>query len=454
MKQYAIPIISMLLLGCSQVAVVGRKPEGPAPGSTPLIISDDGGWCWFESPRAMIRGDKLIIGSVASGWRDPSRKGDVEVIVHDMKGSKASTFELYDQLQLDDHDSPAILPRSDGRYLALFAKHNNENHFYYRISEPDDPLHWGEVQTFIPTPQTQLTYSNLFQLTAEKGRIYDFYRGLDNSFKPSFAYSDDLGATWTSGSVFIRVPSTQRHRPYVVYASNGTAAVHMLYTEAHPRDYDNSLYHVYYKDGQLHHTDGTPIRSLQEGLNSPDEGTRIFKGDPQHVAWCTNIVLDAQQRPVVVYSVQVGGAGLPQGQGGDDLRYRYARWDGKVWQDNALACAGTRLYAGEDDYSGLAAIEPDDPNVVYISTNSDPVTCSPLISEADGLRHYELFRGVTTDGGKNWHWTPITRNSVLDNLRPIRPPSDNRARALIWLRGKYRAYTDYQQQVMGLFWEK
>jgi len=93
-------------------------------------------------------------------------------------------------------------------------------------------------------------------------------------------------------------------------------------------------------------------------------------------------------------------------------------------------------------------------SVVASIIQSDPVTCGPLISEADGLRHFELFRGVTTDAGKTWKWTAITRNSWVDNLRPIRPPSDGRAQALIWLRGKYRAYTDYQQQVMGLFWTK
>ena len=35
--------------------------------------------------------------------------------------------------------------------------------------------------------------------------------------------------------------------------------------------------------------------------------------------------------PYAAYSVQVGSAGLPVGLGGDDHRYRYARWDGTVW---------------------------------------------------------------------------------------------------------------------------
>lgn len=444
MNRYALLTTLVLLTGCHGLTTQG----------VPVVLSNDGGWCWFESPRALIHGEKLLIGSVASGWNDPARKGDVELIVHDFRSGQTATAELHDKLQLDDHDSPALLARPDGRLLAMYAKHGNENRAYYRISEPNDPLKWGAVQTFIPSNSTRLTYSNLIQLPTENGRIYDFYRGLDNSFKPSYAFSDDQGATWTSGSVFIRVPSTQRHRPYVCYASNGTDTVHMLYTEAHPRDFDNNIYHIYYKAGTLHRSDGTPIRSLKEGLESPDEGTRIFKSDPDHVAWSTDIALDVKGLPVVVYSVQVGSAGLPPRQGGDDIRYRYARWDGKAWQDHPLAYAGTRLYSGEDDYSGLAAIDPDDPSIVYISTNADPVTGAPLQSSADGKRHYEIYRGITPDGGASWKWSPITQNSTQDNLRPIRPRSDSRRRALIWLRGTYRSYTDYQQEVVGLFWNR
>lgn len=445
MKLCSVLSIAYTLLVCGCSTTIDR---------TPIVLSEDGGWCWFESPRAIIRGDRLLIGSVASGWNDPSRRGDIELIVHDTKSGQTTAVELHDKLQLDDHDSPGLLLRPDGRLLAMYGKHGNENLCYYRISESNDPTKWGPVQTFSPSASTRMTYSNLYRLPAEKGRIYNFYRGLDNSFKPSFAYSDDDGATWTSGSVFIRVPSTQRHRPYVVYASNQTDTVHMLYTEAHPRDFDNSLYHIYYKGGALHRSDGTPIRSLQQGLDSPDEGTRIFRGDADHVAWSTDIVLDSQQRPVAVYSVQVGSAGLPQRQGGDDIRYRYARWDGRAWHDHAMAFAGTRLYAGEDDYSGLAAIDPDDPSIVYISTNADPVTGAPLTSTADGKRHYEIYRGLTPDGGATWRWTPITQNSTIDNLRPIRPSSDGHTRGLIWLRGEYRSYTDYKQQVVALLWNK
>jgi hypothetical protein len=419
----------------------------------PISLSTDAGYCWFEDRRALFVGERLLVGTVASGWADPARRGDIEAIVYDFDQQKVTSHELHDRLELDDHDSPAFLVRPDGRVLTLYAKHGTENHFYYRASTDASLLTWGAEQTFAPTSSTRLTYSNLFLLPAENNRIYDFYRGLNDSYKPSFAYSDDAGQTWTSGNIVINVPSAQKHRPYVRYASNGTDTVHLLYTEAHPRDFDNSLYHVYYKAGQLHASNGTQLRALSDGLSSPDQGTRIFQGSPDQVAWGVDVVVDDQQRPVAVYSVQMGSAGLPTGQGGDDIRYRYARWDGSAWRDNALAYAGSKLYSGEDDYSGLVAIDPEDPNVVFISTNANPSSGAPLISASDGARHYEIFRGTTANGGQTWQWAAVTRDSAVDNLRPLVPPaSAGGRRALLWLRGKYVSYTNYQQELVAVVW--
>jgi hypothetical protein len=157
-----------------------------------------------------------------------------------------------------------------------------------------------------------------------------------------------------------------------------------------------------------------------------------------------------------VFSVQRGGAA---GRGkrnnpadGMDLRYHYARWDGTSWQVNEIAHAGTRLYAGEDDYAGLAAIDPQHPDTLFISTNAEPTTGAPLTSAADGRRHWEIFRGDSPDRGRTWAWTAITRNSTSDNLRPIVPiwPAAGERRIVLWLRGTYRRYTDYDLDVVGL----
>ena len=397
-----------------------------------ITFNDDGAWSWFQDERAIIHRGKLIIGSA-------SRRGDIEATVYDLGTGALTRSTLQSQQRYDDHNAPAFLARPDGRVLAVYAKHGSENRFHYRLSSPDAET-WEPQRVFVPSETSRVTYSNLFSLRSEGNRIYNFFRGLDNSFKPSYAWSDDGGQSWNTGNVVIDVPATVRHRPYVKYASDGSSTIHFLYTEGHPRDFNNSVYHVYYRGGMLYRSDGRPIRSLREGLNEPGEGTRVFQGDPDSVAWVSDLHLDRRGHPVAVYSVQKNSAGLPPGQGGDDLRYRYARWTGTRWEDHEIAHAGSRLYAGEDDYTGNMALDPDDPDSVYISTNVDPVT---------GVRkpHYEIYRGTA---GPIWKWTPLTADSASDNIRPIVPKSGRGQTVVLWLRGQYTSYTNYDLAVVGM----
>jgi hypothetical protein len=115
-----------------------------------------------------------------------------------------------------------------------------------------------------------------------------------------------------------------------------------------------------------------------------------------------------------------------------------------------MARAGTKLYTGEDDYTGLAALDPHDPDTVFISTNADPATGAPLVSAADGHRHWEIFSGVTRDGGATWSWAPITRDSTQDNLRPVIPQWPGGSRIVLWARGDLKSYTDYRLDIVML----
>jgi len=421
-----------------------------AGDDTLITFNDDGGWCWFQDERVLWHRGRLIIGSVAAGVYDPARRGDVEILVYEPASGRKTLIELHDRLQVDDHNAPALLVRPDGRILAVYAKHGTENRFYYRITaHPHDPTRWDPERSFTPSESSRITYSNLHYLEKER-RLYNFFRGLDDTFKPSYAYSPDYGQNWVRGNVLIQVPGPFRHRPYVRYASNNRDEIHFFYTEGHPRNYDNSAYHAYYHRGNLYRSDGTLIGSLDRGLQQPAEGTRLFAGDADNVAWVSDIHLDDQGRPYVAYSVQKGGAGLPEKEHGQDHRYRYARWTGDRWLDFEVAYAGTRLYVGENDYTGNIALDPGDPTTVYISTNAHPRIGKPLISAADRLRHWEIFRGRTPDGGRSWEWTPLTRDSKADNIRPLVPYPDKERTAVLWLRGTYTTYTNYALEVVGL----
>lgn len=451
------------LASATAISLSAQEPARPpasradaSPLRAPVVLNDDGGWCWFQDERALVASGRLVFGSVAAGRSDPSRRGMVEATSVELATGTATRFRLSATPveragRYDDHDTPAFVVRGDGRLVAVWAGHGYDNRILSRVSlRPGDASAWGDERAFVPSPSSSVTYSNLHRLAGERGRIYDFYRGLDNRFKPSVAWSDDEGESFRGGGVVIDVPAAFRHRPYVKYASNGHDTVHLAYTEGHPRNFDNSLYHVYYRDGALYRSDGGHVRPLAEGLRDPVEGTRIFQGDPANVAWAIDLELDADGRPFVAYSVQKDSAGLSQGQGGSDHRYRLARWTGKAWDDREIAYAGTRLYAGEDDYTGGIALVPGDPTRVFISTDADPSTGAPLVSAADGQRHWEIFRGVSADEGRSWRWQALTRDSTADNLRPIVPRADGRGELLLWLRGRYRSYTDYGLEVVGL----
>ena len=70
---------------------------------------------------------------------------------------------------------------------------------------------------------------------------------------------------------------------------------------------------------------------------------------------------------------------------------------------------------------------------------TDPVTEAPLISMTDNVRHYEIFKGTTSDQGKTWSWEALTKNPMLDNIRPIMPKGGGKYEVLLWLRGSMKS---------------
>jgi hypothetical protein len=422
--------------------------------SPPLIkLNDNGAWSWFMDERAIVHNGKLLVGSVRSSKRG-YRFGDIpageigacEVAVHDLASGRSQVVTLHAPFEQDDHNGPSLHVRPDGRVVAIYSRHSVERKMFWRISQSDDLLTWGP-ERFLETPGIDappcsgdnVTYSNPWQPTTEGERIYNFCRCVRH--QQNWMFSDDNGETWHYGGMFLR--GRQGYAPYFKYASNGTDTLHFVGTEDHPRSFDNSVYAGFVRNRTIHQTDGRvfgPLSTTTEKSGDIWHLTRVYQGDADHVAWVIDLHVGKDGRPVCVFSTQRDGRGLPRGQGGMDHRYHYARFDGTRWIEHEIAHAGRRLYAGEDDYTGLAAINPQDTSSVYISTDAHPVTGAPLVSSSDGQRHWELFHGRTNDGGTTWNWTPVTANSTVDNLRPLIPVWDDERVALIWMRGQYPSH--------------
>jgi len=413
-------------------------------GHEPIVFNENGGWCWFQDERAIINNGKLLFGSVTSNLErtDP---GDIVATSYDFETGDLSTAILHKGLQRDDHNAPAFLLRPDGRYLAVFTGHNLDRWIRYRISkEPGQIDEWGTEHGI--STDGRVCYSNVYRLEAE-GRTYNFYRS--NQRTPAYLISDDDGSTWQEGGQLLRADQPT-FWPYVRYTSNGIDEIHFITTDAHPnQNAHNNLYHGFIRDGKIHRSDGTAVGDLAKGGDSsvsPSDLTLIFDGDPENIPWTSSIVIDSDGNPHIGYTV------ARSGDAGTDSRYRYARWDGEQWLDREVAYAGSRLYPKEQFYTGLITLHPDDPNQAFISTDADPVTGEPLISETDGERHWEIFVGRSDAQTGEWNWTPLTRNSTEDNLRPV-VASDGEHQALLWMRGTYNTYQNYDCQIVGLVGE-
>ena len=402
----------------------------------PTVLNPDGAWCWFQDERALIDGNLLHAASISS-------TGAVHVNTWNLSTNAVRTFPLIENFQIDDHNVPALLLRADGHLMAFWTTHGGvtgKQTMYVRVTTaPHDASQWDPVQTFDFGSPHGFSYANPFQLSAESNRIYFFWRAID--FNPTWSRSDDNGRTWrpAANHIYFR----KGERPYVKYASNGRDTIHFAYTEGHPDRpaFANSLYHAFLRNGTLHRSDGTPLRRLEDGPLQATEGTRIYDGNRSLTgeAWVWDMHLDAQGHPAIAYTSHVHSG---------DIRYRYARWNGSSWDDHEIAYAGRRLYQGQEYYAGGISLDPDDLDTVYLSASVHPATGRPTSSG-----HYELFQGSRTDMG--WQFFNLTPGTTVDNLRPIVPanhptPNNHHNAFVLWYRGRYRSYTDWSTEVVGL----
>ena len=408
------------------------------------IFMEDGGWCWFQDPRAIIQGDYLIMGSVKG-----NAEGEALIGVYDLeKKTRLPNFVAHPSFDRDDHNSPVFFEREDGSLLATYARHGKNKFHHSRISAPNDPTQWGEEfvhERTVSKERDRVTYMNLYELESE-GTLYNFYRQIE--YNPTVVMSKDEGLTWSEPTHFFANAEGGRHRPYGRYTSNGTDTIHASVTDAHPRNYGNNLYYFAFREGNYYKADGTLIKNLErDGPLTLGEVERVYEGSNDvwnnynyvsvpNSAWTSSITLDAGDNPHMAYSVYFNNG---------DNRYRLASWNGSEWIDREIAYAGTCLYPREASYTGLVTLDPEDPTVVFISTNVNPTT---------GVRtrrsKHEIYRAKIgpNDDINTIEWQAVTENSPVMNIRPVILRHEGQ-RIVVWLRGDYQTWKDYDLDKVG-----
>ncbi len=427
-------LLILLLFHCAENEKFITKPDHAWKNFTA-----DGAWCWFSDPRAVYyHGAKE---QTFAAWVDSS--GNIFIGAFDHGTQEITTFILHEKLERDDHDVPSILVRNDRRIVVFYSRHGKDD-YYLRISEnPEDITSWqprrqlflNENEIYPADMLRTYCYSNPFQLSAEKGRIFLFWRGLDH--KPCISISDDNGETWSKGRILISPRDTYKNqRPYLKYASNYQDKIHFAFTDGHPRnELTNGIYYACYRDGAFYRADGSFINALDSLPFDTRAADLVYDARLTNVrAWVWDVAEDVLGFPVIVYTR------LPAET---DHRYHYARWNGKEWLDHEIVPAGKWFpqtppgtSEREVHYSGGIVLDHGDPNVVFLSR---PV---------NGI--FEIERWQTEDLGKSWKSEAVTQNSKQNNIRPFVVLNSKQGHGphLLWMNfERYVHYTDYRSAI-------
>ncbi len=471
-------------------------------GGTPIVFNTNGGWSWFSDPRAIIDTGQLIIGSIAGTTANGSTAGDVDVTTYDFATAAINETDLNPGFDQDDHADPAFAALPNGNLLVTYQTHGGDNNVHWRIGDFTNAnggtINWGadQISTVnVANDGNGNTYSNPYYLSVPDEVVnfsravgydpnYSVFTNLNNP-TPTFAY----GGHW----MYWQNPNTEvlnggNGRPYVKYASNGTNTIWFATTEDSPQNYLNSLYVGYMQfnaagAGTVFTSTGTQLGGLSTGtaptggVNPPTGGngagsivsgtgasylptqfTPVLKENTdytsvagytnvnltgKYVGWASSMDLDSIGNPYM----GIVAVGNLNGGFGNDLSYYYAHFNGTSWQVSDVGFAGMPLYNGQNQYAGLLAVDPLNPDKIYLSADVNPSTDATLLGP-DGKQHWQIFEGTSGDNGATWSFTQLT-NTSSDNVRPI-VETGSGEESLLWMQGTYTAYTNYNTSVVGL----
>lgn len=409
-------------------------------------VAEEGAWCWFADPRATHYEN-------ASGTINMSYIGYIDVHGN-IKASQFNwlTQEKHDVLvrsyfQPDDHNNPTFLVLPDERVLIIYSRHTDEPAFYYRVStKPGDITSLGEEKCLKTANNT--TYPSPFIMSEDPEHWYLCWRGIN--WHPTIArltLPDAQGDCRFDWGPYQMVQSTGA-RPYAKYYSNGKDKLYVTYTTGHPdNEQPNWLYFNVIninKGGEptLSDIKGNRLSTIKDGPFRVNKTAAYKEQYPFSVVdapadirdWVWQIALDKQERPCIAM-VKING-------GKNQHEYYYGKWTGESWRLTDLADGGGKFHMSNTEhcYSGGEALDPQDPNNIYLSIPTQGMNGTV----------YEIWKYRLDDFGQILQREQVTKNSFKNNVRPyVLPASQGTPLRLCWMNGEYQYWLVRKGYPMG-----
>lgn len=447
----AAAVAPVALGACEPAATAGPLVPDPSLRSLGFLHDADvvvgqGGWCWFQSPRASFGpGGLLWLGSsVAHTGTDDD--GAVQLLALDVRTGTLRVRRTLARTRQDDHTSPSVLALGDGVQVA-WSLHQNVDYLEVGDTSANGVLVVRRVRRpeSLTPPGRGMAYASAHVVGGQRWLLY---RG--EQFSWNLLTSPD-GVTWTARGLVV-APRASGDRPYLHAASDG-ARLHLAVTDGNPTEFRGNSVYVGRIDADLtvRRGDGVAVGAVGSGAPKPSALTRLGTGvagatEAQDTDWWLSDLVVVDGRPTGVLVQRDPWPAGSQAVGGYRHRYHWIRQRPSGWTIEPLCWAGGELCPSQPDYAALAAQDPTDPTRVVVATDVHPVTGEPLLSAADGQVHSELFEARRVGEG-SWAFTAITADSTEDNMRPV-IAAGGTDKALAWLRGTYWSWTDFDTRII------
>ena len=246
-------------------------------------------------------------------------------------------------------------------------------------------------------------------------------------------------------------------RPYAKYYSNGKDKLYMTYTTGHPDNEQPNW--VYFNTINLNATTGTDgavsISPTLEDIKGNtlsviadgkfnvrrDESYKnshpytLVDAPTNYRDWVWQIVCDKEGHPAIAM-VRIN-------ESKSQHQYYYAKWTGEAWRLTDLADGGGKFHSSNTEhcYSGGEAIDPENPNVVYLSI--------PTMGDSEKKTH-EIWKYTLDNAGSIAAKEQITHDSQKNNVRPfVLPGSTESPLRLLWMNGDYYYWLVRQGYPLG-----
>lgn len=395
--------------------------------TSPLAKPLRGGWCWIQDPRAIhYQGD---YNRTYFGWCDNNASGRIMAGLLDHETGEVAQVMVSPHHQHDDHSAPALL-MVEGRLWVFWSGHNSGGLRLRKCRDPESIASWEKERGI--TTERAVTYPTPIMVNGGRHhrRIYVFFR---DSLHPSgkgrpirmtwcdYPYKE---SGWAPAVVLIH-PNAHGEalsETYVKIEASGES-IHVACSSDNHNEWPSyrDIYWFCSEDGGETWKTHSSILELPISLNSMEP---VFKSGESN-SWIWDLALDGRGFPRIAFAHNLSQPG--------NHEYRSVGWDGSGWIDAKICDSGRGgLCDGQPFYSGGISLDHDDPETCFCSVAPKP----------DGCLEIGEYRYLTAER----RWDPVrylTSESGADNLRPVVPRGSRPPCRVIWMKGEYRAYTDY-----------